>query len=109
MYFTAPATPSTPPWNKPGAIELSTSATCAMWIVLASTPTSVAVGASAAWATSGSAAIDTVSATAPTRTRTVVVPCLTFPPRLDGCSESDELRDPGGGSEFQTIRFESSQ
>ena len=44
MYFTAAVAPSTPPWKRPGANALSTSATMAMWISLAVTPISESVG-----------------------------------------------------------------
>ncbi len=46
--FAAPLTPSTEPWKIPGTIGLSTSAITAMWISVAVTPTSVAVGFSVA-------------------------------------------------------------
>ena len=46
MYFAAPRTESTADWNSPGANGLSTSATTAMRMVSAVTPTSVAFGAS---------------------------------------------------------------
>src|SRR6476659_2949496 len=46
MYFAAPFTPSTAPLNSPGASGLSTSAITAMWISLAVTPISVALGVS---------------------------------------------------------------
>src|SRR6478735_2910830 len=44
MYFAAPFTPSAAPLNRPGARALSTSASTAMWISLAVTPISVALG-----------------------------------------------------------------
>ena len=45
LRYLAPAfTPSTMPWNRPGTNGLSTSASTAMWISVALTPTSVAFG-----------------------------------------------------------------
>ena len=83
MYLTAPFTPSTPSWNSPGAKELSTSATVAMWISFAVTPISESVGfSSAAPPTAGNRPMVAASTANATMARAVRVVGRTVPPEM---------------------------
>ena len=69
------------PWNRPGTNGLSTSASTAMWISVAETPTSVAFGFSLLdCACAGTAYVIATATTSPTTTSNVRN-FFMFPPR----------------------------
>ena len=88
-YFAQPSTPSTEPWNRPGASGFSTSAMTAMWISSGVIPTSDAVGFSLLPCAPTIAAVTDMTRTTVATSATQRVP-FTIPP-LSSCSDTFRL------------------